>query len=598
MDLSKFEHMLLYLEAAQALKARGRQQAEGTRLALTGQNAGYQLVEHKARQEGWGMNSDPPPPFRIQVDEEHFHKFVISRKNLHSAKMEGEFNRWGADISQNWEMMPEADATYQIWMDLIESKGEFLYRMVDQKRTLIDNHQETISVLPGVGMCQVFGPNMTQKEYYTFFPRGKPGDRHRKSAIEPKIYRVVTCPAWLLPDFESIQVRPGRPVHMGFSVSRPKLPDQDEKEVLVLKSEDKEARDIKIPVECVWNRNLVYSELKENTINVDRSLSWGESFKLVIPLIVRGIGSLKVKCIGNGISHEEKIKNIKTSQIHQIMLRVDTSRMRPIQAENLTVLILTNSKVANRRCHRLKVRMRLVRLIRYPRKMTLDWRHVPFGSRETETLEFFQSDTMKPVSNIEVDIPETLRGIVVAPGAILAPNAAQLTFESKSLPPGKTVSAAITIRAKADNGLVIKDVIPVRAGTIEGRCDSVFDSRKWCWSRTSTCLTIRLKNTGSEPLRIMSISWGKNKFSRAHILWQMGTSGLPCLSPGETIRLSYTPNVRALWFLPRWISDRIHIEMNCSRTPDLSYDARLWLAPRILSVCRFLERRQLGVPLV
>ncbi|MBW2660518.1 MAG: hypothetical protein JRD93_00685 [Deltaproteobacteria bacterium] len=593
MDLLKFDHIRLYLEAAQALKAGGGQQVEGTRLVPTGQNACYQLVEREFRQEWEGMDFDPLPPFRIRVGQEHFYKFVINRKELHSAKIEGEFNRWGTDVSQNWEMMPGADATYQIWMDLTESEVEFLYRMVDGKRTLIDNRRKTISVLPGVGVCQVFNPNVAQKEYYTFFPGGKPDDKHRKSAIELKKYRVAACPGWLLPDFKSIQVQQGRPVQLGFSVSRSELPDQNKMEVLVLKSEDGETRDIKIPVEFVWNRDPVYSELKENTINVDQALSWGESFKLVIPLSVNGVGTLKVKCIGNGISHEEEIKNIKVNQIHQISLRVDTSGMRPIQAENLSVLILTDSRVANRRCHRLKVKMHLVRLIRYPRKMTLDWRRVSFGSRDTETLEFFQSDTMQPVSNIEVDIPEALRGIVVAQGAFPAPNAARLTFESKSLPPGKTISAAITIRAKANNGLVIKDVIPVHACSVESRCDSVFHSRKWCWSRTSTCLTIRLKNAGSEPLSIFSIRWENNKFSRAHTLWQMGKSDLQRLSPDKTVLLSYTPNVRAMWFLPRWISDRIHIKMNCSRTPDLSYEARVWMAPRVLSVFRILYKYKL-----
>ena len=194
MDLSKFDHIRLYLEAAHALKAGGGQQVVCIRLAPTDQNACYQLVEHEARREGGGTDFDPLPPFRIRVGQEHFYKFVINRKELHSAKIEGEFNRWGADVSQNWEMMPRADATYQIWMDLTESEVEFLYRMVDGKRTLIDNRLEGISVLPGVGVCQVFDPNMAQKEYYTFFPGGKPDDRHRKSAIEHKKYRVAACP--------------------------------------------------------------------------------------------------------------------------------------------------------------------------------------------------------------------------------------------------------------------------------------------------------------------------------------------------------------------------------------------------------------------
>ena len=73
MDLSKFDHIRLYLEAAQALKAGGGQQVEGTRLAPTDQNACYQLVEHEARRERGDTDFDPSPPFRIWVGHEHFY---------------------------------------------------------------------------------------------------------------------------------------------------------------------------------------------------------------------------------------------------------------------------------------------------------------------------------------------------------------------------------------------------------------------------------------------------------------------------------------------------------------------------------------------
>jgi hypothetical protein len=597
-----FEQVRDYLHAVQIMEAQGITRVDGSLLKeKDGNSALVSQDKEEITSELPVITTEEDPDFTITPSKVYIHasrpdryRFSFRSERPVSVSVEGNFNNWGLTKHQKWSMDTGTEGNPEFLIDTSDYEDGLYYRFVADKKKIPDPKIETISFLPGVGACSradIRDSHLISFEVMLrrqWFEKKKERKRKAKTATN---FLVKSHPPWLIPLAKKVHMRIHRPIKLEFRLNLSQnLGLQNEGKVLFVDASDEEMR-VELPVELIIGADSIYAELKEKDITLDRNVAWGEEIEFVLPVITKGSGTINMVFFGNGVAQEERLTaDNPFGTEHSLLLRVDTSKISRLQAKNLKVHILSDSRLANRRHLEFGLHFNLVRLSTFP-IYRLDWSDIPWGSQQTQVVEFYRSDTLEPVENIEIVIPENLTGILRGKPVENTPNGVRFSFDSRRMKLEDQFNEDLHIKAVCKDGLELTHAIPSQIRAVATDSSIKLHQKKWCGSEEHDCVWIVFENRGPCSMEIFNIEWERDNLLHFKTIYERGKRKWPIVPANQELRLSFELKKNARWFWPRKISDVVRVNCNSKNGLLFTKEIKLMQLPRIISALRSLRIR-------
>lgn len=598
-----FEQVQDYLHAVQIMEAQGITRVDGSLLKEKDGNSASvsQDREEILSSELPVITTEENPDFTLNPSKVYIHasrpdryRFSFRPERPVSVSVEGNFNNWGLTKQQKWSMDAGTEGNCELLIDTSGYEDGLYYRFVADKKKIPDPKIEKISFLPGVGACShadIRDSYLISFEVMLKKQLVAEKKKRRKKAKAATNFLIKSHPPWLIPLAKKVRLRIRRPTRLEFRLNLSQNLDlENESKVLFVAASDEEMR-VELPVELIIRADSIYAELKEKDIKLDKNVAWGEEIEFVLPVITKGSGTINMVFFGNGVAQEERLIADNPSRTeHSLLLRVDTSKISRLQAKNLKVHILSDSRLANRRHLEFGLHFNLVRLSIFP-IYRLDWSDIPWGSQQTQVVEFYRSDTLEPVENIEIVIPENLIGILRGKPAENTPNGVRFSLDSRRMKLEDQFNEDLHIKAVCKDGLELTHTIPLQIRVVAADSSIRLHQKKCCGSVEHDCVWIVFENKGPCSMEIFDIEWERDNFLYFKTIREKGKRKWPIVPANQDLRLFFELKKNARWFWPRKISDVVRVCCSSKNGPLFTKEIKLMQLPRIMSAFRSLGVR-------
>ena len=292
-------------------------------------------------------------------------------------------------------------------------------------------------------------------------------------------------------------------------------------------------------------------------LTFNTTIPHGEKITLQCPYThTRDQDSVKIHIFGNGIND---ISYLTLQSKNPLSVTFDTNAIHPMHEAPLSMYMINNSPIINKRVQRFTLDMAIVRLFAYPEN-GLFFNNIPWRSIHSKTLRFIRSDFIKNIIRMHIRIPLPYQRFIQVKKSREMPDQATFIFDFNKVPAKSDKQGYIEINATCADGLALRFKLPFQFSIYSVKPDTPIRCAEWIEGK-STAIHIHLRNNTSIPFEIQNINWKHNNFKRLLKLHECDDQmPIRIVKSFKTIR--FQPIQMGSWYKEVEIEDTIQIISN------------------------------------